>query len=204
MNKTVAYFNHQLPLWADGIRIPKERQALFVFNLRLSLLISICLTFTFSNECKSQNVREIFLIAKSFRGKAVLVYNRPFGDKTEIANDTISYKVAPDGISVITSQLENKLEDCLFYQIDSTGTKHKLTILSNEIIMSSSDSTRLKDQVGIFIFGTIGSCNPNEPESFCYSDFYVGSLNAMPKYYTPDIANKFMALVESKAKWRRQ
>lgn len=174
------------------------------FNMRLSLLISIFLSLTFTNDCRAQNVKETFLLPESYRGKVVVVYNRPFGDKTEVANGTIFYRVPFDGISVVTGQLKHKLEDCLFYQIDSTGKKNKLTILSNEIIMSSPDSTRLKGQVGVFVFGTIGSCNPNQPESFCYSDFYVGSLNDMPKYYTPDIANKFMATVESKAKWRKQ
>jgi hypothetical protein len=149
-------------------------------------------------------MKEAYLLPNNYRGKIVVVYNRPFGDITEESNDTIYYKVPLDGISVVTGQLHHKLEAGIFYQVDSAGKKNKLDILSNEIIKSSSDSARLRDKVGVFVFGTIGSCNPKETESFCYSDFYIGSLNEMPKYYTPDIASKFMAAVEAKAKWRRQ
>lgn len=133
----------------------------------------------------------------------MVVYNRPFGDKTDVSNDSIYYRVPTDGISIVTSLLKNKLEESLFYQIDSLGNKNKLNILTHDFIMSSPDSTRLKNQVGIFIFGTLGSCNPNEPESFCYSDFYVGSLNDMPNYYTPERSNDFMSRVSKKAKWRQ-
>lgn len=162
------------------------------------------LSLTFSLDSRSQNAKEAYLLPQNYNGKVVVVYNRPFGEKVKTSNDTTYYTVPSDGISIVTTQSKSKLDKSLFYQTDSNGKRQQLNILSYQSIMSSPDSVSLKGRVGIFIFGTIGSCNLNEPESFCYSDFYVGSLNDMPKYYTPAIADKFMAAVEVKAKWGKQ
>ena len=170
--------------------------------MKLFLLIFLCFNLALSFKAKCQKTQDAYLLPNDYKGKVVVVYNRPFGDKVKISNDTTYYIVPLDGISIVTSQSKSKLDESLFYQIDFLGKRKMLNILTYQLIMSSPDSTSLKNQVGIFIFGTIGSCNPKEPESFCYSDFYVGSLNDMPKYYTTDIANNFMATVESKAKWR--
>jgi hypothetical protein len=159
-----------------------------------------CLTF--SLESKSQSAKEAFVLPKNYNGKVIIVYNRPFGEKVKMSNDTTYYKVSSDGISIFTTQSKLKLTESIFYQLNSKGQRQRLNILDYKIIMSSNDSTNLKNKVGIFIFGTVGECDTKKPESFCYSDFYVGSLNNMHKFYNPDKAKKFMSKVELKAKWR--
>ena len=166
------------------------------------LILSIFLSALYF-ECKSQNIIEAFLIPKEYRGKVVTVYNRPFGERIKSLNDTIYYTIPKDGISISKSQIKSKLEDCIFYQFNTRGKKEKLRILSYDLIIASPDSNFLKNQVGIFIFGTIGSCNSKEPQSFCYSDFYVGSLNDMKNHYTPKKSEQFMLKVSSKARWKK-
>ena len=171
--------------------------------MKISLPIFAFFLAALHLECKCQKINEFFLLPKQYRGKVVVVYNRPFGEMPKNLNDTIYYTIPNDGISLNTTQIISRLEHCEFYQVDTAGKRKKLRILTNDLITNSPDSINLKNEIGIFIFGTIGSCNSNERESFCYSDFYVGTLNEMPNYYTPKKAREFSSRLDAKAKWKK-
>ena len=167
------------------------------------LRVSIFIFFLTYSICYGQVKVEAYVIPKNYRGKVVVVFNRPFGHDSKISNDTLFYYIPPDGIAIVSNIIRTAIAKSCFITSDSSGKKTNLTIHSKDDFYKSTDSTNKKNEIGIIIFGTIGSCIPNAKSNFCYTDFYTGTFNEMPDYYTPDKAKEFSARLSKKAKWNR-
>jgi hypothetical protein len=167
------------------------------------LFFSILILLLNQSFCYGQINVEAYVIPKNYRGKVVVVYMRPFGQDSKISNDTLFYYIPPDGIAIASNNIETTIEKSFFITYDSGGNEKILPIHSKSDFFESPDSAYKKAEVGIIIFGTIGSCNSNNKSNFCYTDFYIGSFNEMPNYYTPEKSNKFSERLSEKAKWRK-
>ena len=165
--------------------------------------VSIFIFFLTHSICHGQVKVEAYVIPKNYRGKVVVVFKRPFGHDSKISNDTLFYYVPPDGIAIVSNNIKTAIAKSCFMTYDSSGKKTNLPIHSNDDFFKSTDSTNKKKEIGIIIFGTIGSCNPSDKSNFCYTDFYIGTFNEMPAYFTPDKTNKFSARLSKKAKWNQ-
>jgi len=167
----------------------------------LSFLIFIF--FLTHSICYGQVKVEVYVIPKNYRGKVVVVFKRPFGNDSKLSNDTLFYYIPPDGIAIVSNNIKTAIEKSCFITYDSSGKEKILPIHSKNDFFESTDPTYKKAEVGIIIFGTIGSCNPKDKSNFCYTDFFIGTFNEMPNYYTPDRANKFSDSLSKKSKWRQ-
>jgi hypothetical protein len=161
------------------------------------------LTILYSMLSLKLQKKEIFFIPSDYRGKVVVVYGKPFGDQPKIDDSTVAYFIPKDGIliSQSTNHYDINLKHSQFYLVDESGRKSKLEFIEKDSLFLSKDSSVYRTKVGIIPFGTIGSCNFNEANVFCYSDFYIGSYSEMSKYYTPEMANDFQKRLMEKAKW---
>lgn len=166
-------------------------------------MISIILALLISHSSPNRQYREVYLIPSDYRGKVVVIYGRPLGEPPIMEDSSTTFKVPEDGILVTQSTKRNihNLNESEFYLIDQLGNRKRLNILEKDSVFNSKDSTKFRHEVGVIPFGTIGSCKFNEPNVFCYSDFYVGTYADMGKFYTPEAADAFEKRVLAKAKW---
>jgi hypothetical protein len=166
-------------------------------------MISIILALLISHSAHNLQYREIYLIPSDYRGKIVVIYSRPFGEPSITEDSSTIFKIPEDGILVAQSIKRNihELRESEFYLINKNEERAKLNILEKDSLFNSKDSTKFKQEVGIIPFGTIGSCEFDKPNVFCYSDFYIGTYAEMGKFYTPEAADAFEKRVLAKAKW---
>ena len=125
----------------------------------------LCLTYSI---CVGQVTVEAYVIPKNYRGKVVVVFGRPFGDNSRISNDTLFYNIPPDGIAIVSNKIKTTIEKSCFITYDNGGKKRLLPVHSRKTFFESTDSIKKRTEIGIIIFGTIGSCNANDKSNFCY------------------------------------
>src|SRR5450755_803901 len=130
----------------------------------------------------------IYIIPFGYAGKINVVYCKKNGQRIRYDHGSIVFQIPPDGILITKGILRSQLDSSLFFYILKNGNKKKLEILHHTQIINSKDSIALKNKVGIIIFGTLNECEPTMKNNLYYSDFYVGSENELPQYYTPERA----------------
>ncbi|HEY4290228.1 MAG TPA: hypothetical protein VGN00_24170 [Puia sp.] len=166
-------------------------------------MISFLFALFLSHSACNVHYREIYLIPSDYRGKVVAIYARPFGEQPVMEDSSTIFKIPEDGILVTQSIKRNihELRESEFYLINKNGERTRLNILEKDSLFNSKDSIRFRHEVGVIPFGTIGSCEFDKPNTFCYSDFYIGTYSEMGKFYTPEAADAFEKRVIAKAKW---
>ncbi len=144
------------------------------------LIIYYPLLYTIINIFNEHAPPSTFLIPENFRGKAVIYYGEPCGEKLAKENGRNIYNITETGVIVVQDSIDKGILDYEYYFIDKYGNRTKIEIGIPGIAKKESDKNGNRDPK-VFI-GPSGGGRVKDDKAYKSSLFYIMSSDSFKNY----------------------
>ena len=150
--------------------------------------VGIPLAFVGYSWTRSFTTPETYLIPSTYRGRVLVVFNQPDGQKSEVERGRRIYRIPSSGVLFTQFAAEQGFIDQQYYFITPAGQRKRLGVLdtrdfNEEWTTVKHASEPPRDSVAVFNPGTMGSMGDgNGPHRKVFLELSVGTYNDLEHF----------------------